>query len=61
MAASKRRTSDRFKLISDFKPTGDLPGAIEALTEGLYYEEFNHKENYGSLKDNVLEFSLSSC
>jgi len=37
-----RRTSDKFKLISDFKPTGDQPKAIEALTEGLY-KNFNHQ------------------
>ncbi|MEW6713654.1 MAG: DEAD/DEAH box helicase family protein, partial [Nitrospirota bacterium] len=36
------RTSDKFKLTSDFKPTGDQPKAIEALTEGLY-KNFNHQ------------------
>lgn len=37
-----RRTSDKFKLTSDFKPTGDQPAAIEALTEGLH-KNFNHQ------------------
>lgn len=35
MSVSRRKTSNRFKLISDFKPTGDQPEAIEALTEGI--------------------------
>jgi len=25
----------KFKLVSDFKPTGDQPQAIEKLTEGI--------------------------
>lgn len=35
MSHSKRKTSDRFKLITDFKPKGDQPKAIEVLTEGI--------------------------
>jgi excinuclease ABC subunit B len=31
----KQKNSGTFKLISDFKPTGDQPKAIETLTEGL--------------------------
>ena len=27
---------DEFKLVSDYKPTGDQPQAINALTEGLF-------------------------
>jgi len=30
-----RKNSGRFKLIADFKPKGDQPKAIEALTEGI--------------------------
>lgn len=36
------RTSDKFKLTSDFKPTGDQPKAIDSLTEGLC-KNFNHQ------------------
>jgi excinuclease ABC subunit B len=32
---SKPETSGTFELVSDFKPTGDQPKAIEALTEGI--------------------------
>ena len=35
MHDSKRNPIGKFKLISDFKPTGDQPQAIEALTEGI--------------------------
>ncbi len=35
MHDSKRNPIGKFKLISDFKPTGDQPKAIEALTEGI--------------------------
>ncbi len=35
MHDSKRNRIGKFKLISDFKPTGDQPQAIEALTEGI--------------------------
>src|SRR4030066_957336 len=35
MHDSKRNRIGKFKLISDFKPTGDQPKAIEALTEGI--------------------------
>jgi excinuclease ABC subunit B len=34
--------SDKFKLTSDFKPTGDQPNAITELTEGLS-KNFNHQ------------------
>jgi excinuclease ABC subunit B len=32
---SQRNSSGAFKLISDFRPTGDQPKAIESLTEGI--------------------------
>ncbi len=32
MLDSKRQNSGKFKLISDFKPTGDQPKAIETLS-----------------------------
>ena len=35
MHDSKRNRIGKFKLISDFKPTGDQPKAIESLTEGI--------------------------
>jgi excinuclease ABC subunit B len=35
MHDSKRNPIGKFKLISDFKPTGDQPKAIESLTEGI--------------------------
>lgn len=35
MLNSRRNISGVFKLISDFKPAGNQPAAIEALTEGL--------------------------
>ncbi|MBI4844699.1 MAG: excinuclease ABC subunit UvrB [Nitrospirae bacterium] len=35
MHATKKITSDKFKLVSGFKPAGDQPQAIEALTEGI--------------------------
>jgi len=35
MSISHRKNSNRFKLISDFKPKGDQPKAIEKLTEGV--------------------------
>ncbi len=33
--SAPKRNSNKFKLISDFKPTGDQPKAIESLTEGI--------------------------
>ena len=30
-----------FQLVSDFKPTGDQPGAIKQLTEGIRGEEIH--------------------
>ncbi len=35
MSYIKRRTENRFKLISDFKPKGDQPKAIDSLTKGI--------------------------
>jgi len=35
MSDSKRNPIGKFKLISDFKPKGDQPKAIETLTEGI--------------------------
>ena len=35
MSFSQRKNSGSFKLVSDFKPTGDQPKAIESLTEGI--------------------------
>ncbi|MBI4686884.1 MAG: excinuclease ABC subunit UvrB [Nitrospirae bacterium] len=35
MPAPQRKSSDTFKIASDFKPKGDQPKAIEKLTEGL--------------------------
>lgn len=35
MSYLKRRTENRFKLISDFKPKGDQPKAIDSLTKGI--------------------------
>ncbi|MBI5196417.1 MAG: excinuclease ABC subunit UvrB [Nitrospirae bacterium] len=35
MSAPRLKTAGRFKLISGFKPKGDQPKAIDALTEGL--------------------------
>jgi excinuclease ABC subunit B len=35
MFTSTRKNPGKFKLISDFKPTGDQPKAIEQLTEGI--------------------------
>ena len=35
MSFSQRKNSGSFKLVSDFKPTGDQPKAVESLTEGI--------------------------
>lgn len=35
MSYLKNRTENRFKLISDFKPKGDQPKAIDSLTKGI--------------------------
>jgi excinuclease ABC subunit B len=35
MARLNNKSHDRFKLVSNFKPAGDQPGAIEQLTSGL--------------------------
>jgi len=35
IVSTDRRSPDRFKLISAFKPKGDQPKAIESLTEGI--------------------------
>ena len=31
----RRRLMDKFKLVSDYKPTGDQPEAIDKLVKGL--------------------------
>ena len=35
MSRSKTKTQNKFRLITDFKPKGDQPKAIKALTEGI--------------------------
>ena len=35
-----------FKLVSDYKPTGDQPKAIEYLSKGIYFIKSN-QENIG--------------
>ncbi len=35
MSYLKSKTKNRFKLISDFKPKGDQPKAIDSLTKGV--------------------------
>ncbi len=35
MARSNNRSGDKFRLVSNFKPSGDQPGAIEELTNGI--------------------------
>ena len=40
--ASPEQNSERFRLIADFKPKGDQPGAIDSLTEGLLQNRKHH-------------------
>jgi len=49
-------TSDQFRVVADFKPTGDQPAAIDALTERILV--FQGDGDYTGVADFVAEMAV---